>query len=145
MRLTDAIRPLRKFLLCISLLCTWCSKKDITIQEKMNQPPSCSVSIISRLEGGSPLLLRHVFDAQVEATGMQAKALHVGARRDHLDLVVHEHHRRVLDDQALGLAIELDALGAVAGLPGLDEELVALGVIVICPVRQRRVLRIEEG
>src|SRR5215813_8044327 len=144
--LDDAIRPLRKFLLCISLLCTWCSKKDITIQEKMNQPPSCRISIrFQRLGGGSLLLLRHVLDPKVEATGMQAEALHVGARRDHLDLVVDEHHRRVLDDQALGFAIELDALGAVAGLPGLDEELVDLGVIVICPVRQRRVLRIEEG
>src|SRR5262249_44890253 len=113
MRLTDAIRPLRKFLLCISLLCTWCSKKDITIQEKMNQPPSCRISIrFQRLGGGSPLLLRHVLDPKVEATGMQAEALHVGARRDHLDLVVHQHRPRVLAGQAPALPAALARLRA---------------------------------
>src|SRR5262245_25513442 len=130
MRLTDAIRPLRKFLLCISLLCTWCSKKDITIQEKMNQPPSCRISIrFQRLGGGSPLLLRHVLDPKVEATGMQAEALHVGARRDHLDLVVDEPHRGVLAVKPRGLALGLVALAGAAVLRGLTRGLAALGLI----------------
>src|SRR5256885_3683480 len=45
MRLKDAVCALRKFLLCISFLCTWCSIKDIRMHEKMNQPPICKINI----------------------------------------------------------------------------------------------------
>src|SRR5262245_63879481 len=62
-----------------------------------------------RVTGSAPggaSLDRGRLHAEVEAR-VELEALHALSERSDLDLVVHEHPRRVLDEDALGLAVEL--------------------------------------
>jgi hypothetical protein len=86
----------------------------------------------------------NLLDAEIETARVEPEALHAGARRDHLHLVIDEDQRRVLDDHPLRAPVELGALRLVRDLAGLDQELIDFPVGVVAAVRQRRILREEE-
>src|SRR6185503_3259538 len=82
---------------------------------------------------------------EIEAR-VQLEALHALRGRRDLDLVVHEHPRGVLDQDALGLAVQRGALGLVGDLTRLAEEGIELLVLVHGAVRPvgRPLARVEE-
>src|SRR3989449_11470023 len=84
------------------------------------------IGVLSRF---SDSLQRDRLDAEIEAR-MQLEALHALGVRGGLDLVVDEHPRRVVDQDALGLAVQLRALLLVGGEPRLVQQLVVLLVLV---------------
>src|SRR4029453_15519765 len=106
-----------------------CSTPKMTI----DTPTRTGTSSRSRRGGERPTrpgsLQRDRLDAEVEAR-MELEPLHALAVRRGLDLVIDEDPRRVLDQQALGLAVELGPLGLIGRQPRLVEQLVVLLVLV---------------
>src|SRR5881409_1631738 len=79
--------------------------------------------------GRRSLAERNRLDTQIEAR-VQLEAVHAPGVRGRLDLMVHEHLRRIVHEDALGLAIELRPFLLVGGEPRLLQQLVVLLVLV---------------
>src|SRR2546425_7891068 len=100
------------------------------------------IGVLSRFSGS---LQRDRLDAEIEAR-VQLEALHALGVRGRLDLVVDEHPRRVVHQDALGLAVQLRALLLIGGEPRLVQQLVVLVVLVEGAVRavRRPLARVEQ-
>src|SRR5215831_8387945 len=95
---------------------------------------STASSVIFLFMMSGPLLRRcslerDGLDTQIAAR-MQLEALHALGVGGRLDLVVHEHPRRVVHQDALRFAIQLCALLLIGGQPRLVQQLVVLVVPV---------------
>src|SRR2546428_7944552 len=100
-----------------------------TVDSHSSAASSAIFLFIGVLSRCSDSLQRDRLDAEIEAR-MQLEALHALGVRGGLDLVVDEHPRRVVDHDALGLAVQLRALLLVGGEPRLVQQLVVLLVLV---------------
>src|SRR2546425_4419444 len=100
-----------------------------TVDSHSSAASSAIFLFIGVLSRCSDSLQRDRLDAEIEAR-MQLEALHALGVRGGLDLVVDEHPRRVVDQDALGLAVQLRALLLVGGEPRLVQQLVVLLVLV---------------
>src|SRR5262245_23550778 len=74
-------------------------------------------------------LERDRLHSEVEAR-VEGEALHALGHRAHLDLVIDEDPGRILEEDALGLAVQLRSLGLFGGDPRLLEQLVEPRVLV---------------
>ena len=86
------------------------------------------VSSSSRLPG-SPSSLAHAGQV-VDVRRLKLETRDVGPRDDLVLLVAQEDPRRLIDDQLLGLVIELGPLRLVADPLRLDQEVIHLGVVI---------------
>src|SRR2546430_14742180 len=100
-----------------------------TVDSHSSAASSAIFLFIGVLSRCSDSLQRDRLDAEIEAR-MQLEALHALGVRGGLDLVVDEHPRRVVDQDALGLAVQLRALLLVGGEPRLVHQPVVPLVLV---------------
>src|SRR2546425_10079406 len=100
-----------------------------TVDSHSSAASSAVFRFIGVLSRCSDSLQRDRLDAEIEAR-MQLEALHALGVRGGLDLVVDEHPRRVVDQDALGLTVQLRALLLVGGEPRLVQQVVAVLVLV---------------
>src|SRR2546428_194534 len=94
-----------------------------TVDSHSSAASSAIFLFIGVLSRCSDSLQRDRLDAEIEAR-MQLEALHALGVRGGLDLVVDEHPRRVVDQDALGLTVQLRALLPIGGEPRLVQQLV---------------------
>src|SRR6267378_6570585 len=100
-----------------------------TVDSHSSAASSAIFFFIGVLSPFSDSLQRDRLDAKVEAR-VQLEALHALGVSGGLDLVVDEHPRRVVHQDALGLAVQLRALLLVGGEPCLVQQLIVLVVLV---------------
>src|SRR5882672_7956514 len=128
--------------LTLDSVCAWTSVTAVNRSSAVSSAIFLFIGVLSRLADS---LERDGLHAKVEAR-VQLEALHAPGVRGRLDLVIDEHPRRVVHQDALGLAVELRALLLIGGEPRLVQQLVVLVVLVEGAVRavRRPLARVQQ-
>src|SRR6266404_2236681 len=90
------------------------------------------------------LLQRNLLHVEEHLRRVELEALDLLACDPGLQHRVDEDPWRVLEDDRLGLLVDLDALAVVGGLAAVEHQLVGLGALVVRGVADRHARRGEE-